>query len=157
MEKNMYNYYCDLDGVLANFNKAYYELTGVVLDGHFYNDPAFWNPINKAGVDFWVNLEWMPDGKELWNYIKEYNPKILSAPSREDSSRIGKFDWVKRELPGVELILRTMKHKKDFAAPNAILIDDNKDNIKSWVDAGGIGIHHTSTADTINQLKKLEE
>lgn len=157
MEKTKYKYYCDLDGVLVNFNKGYYELTGIKLDGKFYNDSNFWDPINNAGRDFWANLEWMPDGKQLWDYIKEHNPKLLSAPSRENSSRVGKFDWVKRELPGVDLILRTMKHKKDFAEPNAILIDDNESNVSDWINAGGIGILHKSTEDTINQLKKLEE
>jgi len=157
MEKKKYKYYCDLDGVLVDFNKGYLKLTGVKLDGTFRKDTGFWDPINKAGRPFWANLEWMNDGKQLWSYIKKHNPKILSAPSREDSSRVGKFDWVRRELPGVDLILRTMKHKKDFAEPNAILIDDNGDNIKNWVNAGGIGILHTSTANTIKQLKKLEE
>ena len=75
--------------------------------------------------------------------------------SRQDDSRVGKNDWLKREIPGAHLILRSMEHKKDFAEPNAILIDDNKDNINSWKEAGGIAIHHTSTEETIKQLKKI--
>jgi hypothetical protein len=35
------------------------------------------------------------------------------------------------------------------------LIDDRKDNIQQWIDSGGIGILHTSTASTIKQLEKL--
>ena len=45
--------------------------------------------------------------------------------------------------------------KKNYAAPNHILIDDKKSNIDEWRAAGGIGILHTSAADTIQQLKKL--
>lgn len=145
-----------MDGVLVNFTKGYLELTGIDLEGKFYSDTKFWDPINKAGYKFWVNLEWKPDGKRLWNYIEKYKPEILSAPSRENDSRVGKHDWIKRELPGVHLILRTAKNKKEFASPESILIDDHEINIEQWKEAGGIGILHKSTEDTIKQLKKLQ-
>jgi hypothetical protein len=150
-----YKIYCDMDGVLTNFDKAYHDLTGKDISGEFYSDTHFWDPINKAGKKFWVNMEWQPDGKQLWNYIKEYKPKLLSAPSRQDDSRVGKHEWVERELPGVPLLLRTAKHKKDFASPDSILIDDRLDNIEGWREKGGIGIHHTSTNETIKELEKL--
>jgi len=35
------------------------------------------------------------------------------------------------------------------------LIDDRQKNIDAWVEAGGIGIVHTSAANTIEQLKAL--
>jgi hypothetical protein len=35
------------------------------------------------------------------------------------------------------------------------LIDDRADNIQRWKDAGGVGVLHTSAADTIQQLKEL--
>jgi hypothetical protein len=97
----------------------------------------------------------MNDGKRLWNYIEKYKPKLLSAPSRQDESRIGKHEWVERELPGVPLLLRSAKHKKDFAGPKNILIDDRLENVQGWIESGGIGILHTSTEDTIKQLNKL--
>ena len=152
---NKYKIFCDMDGVLVDFNKGYYELTGIDIGDSFRNDVNFWNPINKAGYDFWINLEWMPDGKTLWDYIKKYEPLLLSAPSNKIDSRIGKRDWVKRELPGVRLILRSAEHKKDLAAPTGILIDDRLENVNGWKSVGGIGIHHTSTSDTIKELKKL--
>jgi hypothetical protein len=97
----------------------------------------------------------MPDGKELWSYIEKHNPELLSAPSRQPDSRVAKHDWVNKELPEVHLILRSAKHKKDFASPTSILIDDRVDNIADWVSAGGIGILHKNTEDTIQQLKDL--
>ena len=42
----------------------------------------------------------------------------------------------------------------EYATPNTILIDDMEKNIKAWVDAGGIGILHTSAADSIKQLQQ---
>lgn len=151
-----YKIYCDMDGVLVDFDKGYLKLTGNELGGEHRSDTDFWDPINKAGYDFWINLDWMPDGKRLWRYIEKHNPKLLSAPSREEESRVAKHDWVNKELPGVHLILRSAKHKKDFAGPNCILIDDRIDNIQGWRDAGGIGIHHVSTKHTIDQLKVLD-
>lgn len=148
-----YKIYCDMDGVLVDFDKGYKKLTGVDLDGEHRNDTNFWDPINNAGYDFWINLEWIePDGHILWDFIKSYNPILLSAPSRQTESRVAKHDWVERELPGTQLILRSAKHKKDFAEPNAILIDDREDNINGWNDAGGIGILHKSAAETIEIL-----
>ena len=152
-----YKLYCDLDGVLVNFEKGYVNLTGQKPPpyGIKYDAKAFWDPIAKAGAPFWVNLEWMPDGKALWNYIKPYSPSILSAPSRDKSSGEGKTLWMNQNLPGVHLILKPASKKQELASPNSILIDDREDNIQRWKDAGGIGIRHTSTADTIKQLKKL--
>jgi 5'(3')-deoxyribonucleotidase len=155
MKKNKYKIYCDMDGVLVDFDKGYNILTGRDISGQFHTDTHFWDPINKAGKKFWVELEWQSDGKELWEYIKEYKPKLLSAPSRQDDSRVGKHEWVERELPGVPLLLRSAKHKKDFADSNSILIDDRIDNIEGWIGAGGIGIHHVNTQETIDQLKIL--
>jgi phosphopantetheine adenylyltransferase len=153
-EKADYKIYCDMDGVIVDFDKGYKELTGREAS---FDTPKeeFWAPIQKAGAEFWIKLQWMPDGKQLWNYIKPYNPQLLSAPSRDESSKIGKFVWVKRNVPGTKLILRQAERKQEFATPNSILIDDRADNIQRWKDAGGIGIHHTSASDTIQQLKDL--
>ena len=153
--KQEFKIYCDMDGVLVNFDKGYFELTGIDSTENLPNDHTFWDPINKAGYDFWVNLEWMGDGKRLWKYIEKHNPELLSAPSRQNDSRVAKHDWVSKELPNTHLILRSAKHKKDFAGPNCILIDDRIDNIQGWRDAGGIGIHHINTKHTIDQLKSL--
>lgn len=147
--------FVDMDGVIVDFNIGYQHLTGRDITGQFYNDKEFWNPIDKAGYDFWIKLPWMKDGKKLWDYVKKYNPEILSAPSKQDDSRVGKHDWVKRELPDTHLILRSAKNKKEFATPTSILIDDMEKNIKSWTESGGIGILHKSTENTIKELKKL--
>jgi len=154
--ESKYKIYCDLDGVLTDFDGAYLKLTGIDLSNKFHDGPKFWEPINKAGVEFWTNMDWKNDGKRLWKYIQKHNPKILSAPSRNVESRIGKISWVERELPGVELILKYAKNKKDLSEPNSILIDDRPENINDWIEAGGIGILHLNTKHTIDQLKVLE-
>jgi cytidyltransferase-like protein len=148
--------YCDMDGVLVDFEKGYEELTGKNIRGnHVKGDSSFWQPIADAGEAFWTGLTWMKDGMQLWEYIKQYSPKLLSAPSRDQSSRTGKQKWVDENIPGTPLLLKSAELKQLYASPKSILIDDRADNIKRWKEAGGIGILHTSTIDTINQLKEL--
>jgi 5'(3')-deoxyribonucleotidase len=151
-----YRIYCDMDGVLVDFNKGYEELTGIELDGTYQTSEEFWAPINSSGKEFWENLEWMPDGKRLWEYIDEYYPVILSSPSRRGfGSREGKKNWIDRELPGTPLILEYSFNKRKHAKSNHILIDDRDSNIEQWIESGGIGILHTSTEDTLEQLNKF--
>ena len=155
-KKNQYKIYCDMDGVIVDFEDGYERLTGKNIKGnHVKGDADFWQPITDAGIKFWAGLKWMPDGKELWSYIKPYNPKILSAPSREESSKIGKHVWVKNNISDTKLILRSAERKQELSELNAILIDDREDNIQQWKDAGGIGILHTSANNTIKQLQEL--
>ena len=156
-QEQKYKLYCDMDGVLVDFEHGFKELTGkqAFFPKSKEEKENFWKPITDAGADFWSNLSWMSDGKELWGYIKSDNPTLLTAPSREKSSEIGKQEWVEKNIPGTPIIFKQAKDKKDMASPNAILIDDRKDNIEQWIEAGGIGIQHTSAASTIKKLQKL--
>ena len=156
IEEKKYTIYCDMDGVLVDFDQGYKDLTGIsTKEADAQGKEAFWNPIAKSGVKFWVTLKWMPDGQQLWDYLSPYNPILLSAPSKEESSKIGKRIWVKRNLPSAKLILRPASQKQQFSGENKILIDDRVDNIEQWKSKGGIGILHTSASDTIKQLKEL--
>ena len=155
-EDPKYKIYVDMDGVLVDFDGGYEKLTGMTTRAADEKGPEFfWKPISKAGAKWWITLNWMPDGKQLWDYVKKYNPELLSAPSREEASKLGKRVWVKRELPGVKLILRSADKKQEFASPNSILIDDREKNIEQWKSAGGVGILHTDAASTIKKLKEL--
>ena len=154
VEKDKYTIYCDLDGVLVDFEKGYEEAIGKPFS-EAGEGPEFWEPIHKMGASFWIKLKWMPDGHTLWKYINKYNPILLSAPSKEESSKIGKRVWKKNNLPDTKLILTPARFKQKYSGENKILIDDREDNIQQWKDKGGIGILHTSAADTIEQLKKL--
>jgi FMN phosphatase YigB (HAD superfamily) len=157
-----YEIYCDMDGVLVDFDKGYKNLTGqethhVDLQGK----DEFWGTFRQSledkkmqEKDYWANLEWMPDGKELWDHIQSMKPTLLSAPSRDPQSRWGKRIWVKKNIPGTPLILAAASAKKNYANKNSILIDDRISNINEWNAAGGIGILHTSTSSTIEKLSK---
>jgi hypothetical protein len=157
-ETPQYKIYCDMDGVLCNFNKRFEEF-GKMPPKEYENQygiKQFWKLIdNEIGVRFWVGMPWMPDGKELWNFIKPFNPSLLSAPSRNNESRLGKRLWVRNHLPGTKLILASRPNKQQYSNKNSILIDDMPRTIEEWDSGGGIGILHTSAASTIEQLKQL--
>lgn len=154
---SVYKLFVDLDGVLVDFDKGYLQLTGHFPTSYekIHGKEKFWGPIEKMGAPFWFNLPWTKDGKDLWKYVKKYNPTILSAPSQDPQSTLGKKIWLKKHLPNAKYILVPAKDKQLYAKPNHILIDDWDRNINQWKDSGGIPILHKSTTDTIKQLKKL--
>ena len=152
-----YKIHLDMDGVITDFDKQFKELTGM-MPNEFeskYGIKDFWEAIDKAGVGFWRGMKWMPDGQELYNKVSQFNHELLSSPSRGESSKIGKRLWRRDKTPNTKLTLAYSANKKNYAAPNHILIDDRADNINQWKNAGGIGILHTSTASTIAKLKEL--
>jgi len=154
-----YTIYCDMDGVLVDFDKQFEKASGGITPREYEEKngrEAFWNLIdNENGVGFWVGMPWMPNGKQLWEYIKPNNPILLSSPSRSNSSRLGKRLWVRNNLPGTKLILANSYNKKNYADSNNILIDDRPSNIDQWKAAGGIGILFISTEQAIKELKEL--
>ena len=171
-----YTLYVDLDGVLVDFDKGYEKLTGI----HTYHADRqgsnhFWG-LYRSGIqssggtekNYWESLEWTEDGKMLWDYVKEYNPHILTAPSvnpeipkperyniSHNESMQGKTEWVKRLDNMNKLYFKASSYKQQLSKVGRILIDDRKVTIDGWNEKGGIGILHTSTEDTIKQLKEL--
>ena len=159
-EKGMgYIIYSDMDGVITDFEGRFKKFSNGISPSEYKKKNGvskFWDLVdNQTGVKFWVGMPWMGDGKEYWDYISKYKPTLLSSPSINNESRLGKRLWVKNNLPGTPLKLAFSKNKKNYAQENAILIDDREDNINQWIASGGIGILHTSASDTIRQLKEL--
>jgi len=153
-----YTIYSDMDGVLVDFNERFKRFSNGIPPTEYeqkFGKDKFWELVDGTGVRFWVGMDWMSDGKQLWDYIKSYNPTLLSSPSRADHSKMGKRIWRQRNLPSTKLILARAANKQNYADPNSILIDDRESNIDQWIKAGGIGILHTDTASTINKLKEL--
>ena len=147
-----------MDGVICDFDKRFEQFGGMFPKEYESKNGTkkFWELINnKVGADFWAKMPWMPEGKKLWDYIKQYNPTLLSSPSSHPSSRYGKRLWAKENTPGTKLILALRGNKQDYSGKNRILIDDRADTISEWNAKGGIGILFTSTDQTINELKEL--
>jgi hypothetical protein len=151
--------YCDMDGVICFWEGAFEKL-GYGKSKEYeakHGQNALWDIINDVGEEFWSEMEWTKDGKQLWSFIEPYNPIILTKPTRSTKGRPlcieGKKKWLARELPGVKAIMEDDKSK--YATYNSLLIDDYESNINPWRQKGGTGILHTNTDDTISQLREL--
>ena len=160
MEKE-YNIFVDLDGVMADLDKLVKERTGMTFDQLRATGTGFTKfcaAQREEGNTIFDELDKMPGADFLWAYLVKYNPDVLTATGYpEEKAKAEKIQWVMNNLSGYNRILTTIsgadKHK--YAAPNHILIDDRDKAILPWREAGGIGILHTSAADTISQLKQL--
>lgn len=159
--------YCDLDGVLADFDGAYerhFGLKRAVVDHK--SDQEFWEKItlfrvSKGGKVGWFdNLYPMKDYIVLWHYLLSCGvPVALLTATGLDRERATEEKnkwidfWLGKDV--VPLFVSTGKDKYKYATKTSILIDDTAKCIIPWIDAGGTGILHTSAEDTIKQLKVI--
>jgi hypothetical protein len=152
-----YKIFLDMDGVLVDFDEQFKELTGQYPKDYeaTHTIEEFWDEIDSAGVGFWRGMKWMPGGEALYNRTSQFDHVLLSSPSRSEVSKIGKHLWRRDKTPNTKLILSRSYLKKNYAAPNHILIDDRESNIKQWRDAGGIGILYKSAEQVNKELDKL--
>lgn len=157
---NITTIYLDLDGVLVDFKSSVISLIGPDWEVKEKNG-TLWQEI-KTIDDFWLKLKPFYNYKKLWNFTKDHKPKILTArPQTMPIAVQHKKQWCKEYLTGIDEkdILVVLRKEKQLYAKSKkisnILIDDNKENIEEWENAGGIGILHTTIDKSITELKKL--
>jgi len=158
--------YCDMDGVLTDFEAQFDHYYGVnpreysQLKGPELMKKA----VDDIGLDFWAKMPLFPGALELWSYISKYQPIILSSPSTFKYAKQGKNIWIANNLKPApsEILYKQTGHKEEAiqGLPEAdikksILIDDYYRNLAPWKEIGGIGITHRSAEQTINILKKF--
>lgn len=145
--------YCDLDGVLADFDKGCIAVMGTTPDQLSKNN--MWKGLANAR-SFYEHLEWMSDGQELWNSIVGLQPTILTGLPMGKWAEPQKRKWCARELgEGVPVITCMSRDKHRHCSPGSVLIDDRLSLQADWQRAGGVFIHHTSTASSLQELKAL--
>ena len=155
--------YVDMDGVLADFERGFYDLTGISAEN--VSDPELWAAIDANGkAKFFSELQWMDGGKQLWSFVTEnfLKVKILSALGKSDridrQTTQGKLAWLRHNIPSLrqdDIILVENKHRKrHYSKPGDIIIDDTPVVIQEWVKKGGIGILHKTASATIAELKQ---
>lgn len=159
--------YLDMDGVIADFFGAIKEKFGV----------DHWKSLNDREAAFaslrhtdWFNtLPKFPESNRIVTYVEEISNNdwgICSSPLRgdRDNSAYWKRRWLERNgyAPPLQenMIFTSNKHKyawnKLTRTPN-ILVDDRPDNIRRWIEAGGIGIVFQTDQDDVQTLfEKLE-
>lgn len=128
--------FCDLDGVLADFEEGVRNQFKKNIDE--LNPSLMWGVINKSKT-FFETLPWMPKGRELWSRIKKYNPVILTGiPRGSKNIAKQKIKWCQRELgSNIKVITCATKDKPKYSTFDYILIDDRPDNLIAWNNKGG--------------------
>ncbi len=111
--------------------------------------------IFQQGAEWWENLPWMPNGRELWNGLLKHNPTILSAPmAGATGCEEGKRNWVRKNLGDPEVIL---EDEKFHYAKGNVLVDDFAFNCVPWKEHGGEPVLHEdedvrATLGTVDEL-----
>ena len=164
-QENEYKVYLDMDGVVANFDKRFEDLSGMAPREFEskYGKNKFWDFIDEEHkVSFWVGIPVMPGASALIDRVKKYNYELLTAPSVKKQSYLGKILWVRNHndllggKPRINFKKAKDKHKvKSQLSDKDILIDDRMDTIERWEAAGGTGIHYKSASQVLNDLNKM--
>jgi len=174
--------FCDLDGVLVDFDQGVQDLTGKRPEQLFQG--TMWAAIAKE-PNFYRNLGWMADGEELWEAIRPLKPCILTGLPRTHSqqARRDKFAWCQQELcvevahwdkagdksthariskadakktaaTWCKVITCWSKNKHMESGAGHVLIDDRESLRDAWEEAGGIFVHHVNTEQTLRILRE---
>lgn len=140
--------YVDLDGVLADFDRGYEQLTGVrptrtnATAGLSQPDgeDVDWNQVRQQD-HFYRDLPAMPDFPATWARISRYRPIVLTGiPYGVPTAEADKHEWVRRYLPGTLVICCASRDKAKQCRPGDVLIDDWEKYRLAWEEAGGVWV-----------------
>lgn len=144
--------FCDLDGVLADIDEAFFRLQG-------------WRPSVDTGrtidwesvpLDFYDTVPVMADARMLWHGLRHLDPIVLTGVgSRGDPAGVSrrKIRWVKANIdPQATTICCRPSEKSMWMKPGDIIIDDWPKYRHLWEEKGGRWILHTSAMDSLKQL-----
>lgn len=152
-----------MDGVIVDWESAFKKLSNGISSKSYelnHGKDERHKLTYENSPNFYINMDWTDDGKELFNYLKNLNTEILShsegVTPNDTRSRDGKLIWLKNNFVKLKpnLVLNR-EDKSSFARPNAILIDDREDNVTEFINAGGKAILHKNAADTISKLEVI--
>ena len=137
--------FLDMDGVIVGFNHEVCTRFNLPHPPKIYDYFEDIRPqVNEiCNIDFWVNLEWAENGKEILKLVEQTfsNIYLLTTPMPNPESYTGKILWVQKHLPRyTKRTIITQVPKKLFAGSTTVLIDDGDKNIDEFNKAGGRGI-----------------
>lgn len=153
----MITLYLDMDGVLCNFDKAYRAYDPEKSDRKRFR---------QAVMDYHIfeDLEFMPDAQELLNHVSRLNGitvEILTSMGTFDviqgnAAKMQKIKWLNsKNIPYKSNFVRSKEEKAKYATPTSILVDDSIGCVKPFNVAGGHGILHTTSQDSIRQIDQV--
>lgn len=149
--------YLDMDGVLADFNKEYTKLDPQKADRKRFRTAVIEDKIFEK-------LDFMPDAQELLNHVCKLNGvtiEILTSmgthdPFQANEAKQQKLKWLNaKNIPYKANFVHNKQEKAKYATPRSILIDDSVGCISPFNEAGGHGILHTNSSNTIRILDSI--
>jgi predicted kinase len=153
-----YKIYCDLDGVLVDFNRGLKELPNY-REGE--SPQKMWQKILSHN-GFFSSLHWTSYGEDLWKNIIQLNnnikPVILTGLPFICKKQVHKEkkQWCDTHLgEDVQVICCNSNEKYKYSYERQILIDDRHELGKNWTSYGGIFIHHVNPDRTLYELKRI--
>jgi len=155
--------YLDMDGVLADFEHGYREISGQEQGDTFIPNPKDDPTLHKMiGTDFFARLPKYKTADQLVNMVVKLfgSYSICSSPLRGDyeNSEHNKTLWIQEHLnpqpARIVITSRKEKYAKTNGVPN-ILIDDKEKNIQNWIAKGGQGILYYAPRDSLNEVAKI--
>lgn len=146
--------YLDMDGVLADFNKEYTKIDPLKEDRKKFRSAVLDHQI-------FTKLDFLPDTQELLNHVSRLQGvtiEILTSmgthdPFQAQAAKNQKLQWLAaKNLPWKANFVHNKQEKAQYATPRSILIDDSVGCVSPFTEAGGHGILHTNSSNTIRLL-----
>lgn len=125
---------------------------------------VFWD---ACDANFWLTLDKTPEADRIIEECYNHSDELcfLTSPCRTPGCMDAKVAWADWHFPGIPILLsRAVKGglppKSFVASPLNYLIDDNSDNVDSFVNSGGQAFLlprpwnrcHESQTDIVGQL-----
>ena len=130
-------YYFDMDGVLANFHKAY------ATDKN-----------TAASREAMANLEPFTENVATVRRLIAEGVKVyILTKARNEAGKAGKIDWLAKHIPELALVdficIVGYGRKVDFIREAGVLVDDDPKNTRQWVKAGYEAITLTEKGEAV--------
>ena len=161
MDLNKLTVFLDMDGVLVDFFGAFAKLANVE---HWkqMDSQRLHGVLDKiVGSDFFSKLPKTNACDNIIEMIIEYAGaySILSSPLRGDIANSTKHKklWIMDNLYPQPVQTIIARDKSQYALLNGIqniLIDDRKDNINKWKNAGGYGIKYQANENELSVISR---
>ena len=130
-------YYFDMDGVLANFHKAYATDRATALKA----------AAMAALEPFAANVAIVRD------LIAAGNTVYILTKAANEAGKAGKVEWLARYIPEITaerfICIVGAGRKVDYIREDGILVDDDAKNTRPWIKAGHAAITLTTKGETI--------
>ena len=131
-------YYFDMDGVLANFHKAYAENKAVAM--------------NRKAM---ANLEPFAENVQtVRNLITKGEKVYILTKAANENGKAGKIDWLAKFIPEIDgdsfICIVGHGKKVDFIREAGVLVDDDVKNTRPWEKAGFPAVLLTTKGEAVS-------